>query len=227
MPSLDCPISPEIDELHFVGRRNAENSENCVSGSPDGQKTAKTAFPPGRKTRNGDLKEEWCKAVYWNDQTNTYMLDLLFQKIRGIPKSGLDETWDASYSTGTIGVKATNPNFPAFNVAAAYNPGTYTGSPALKWFLPSYTDWLYTFAVLGFGDQEAAINRQRNYNWYGHLADLAFTQAGGTGISDKSYWVSSEITPYEGGLIFVNPTDLFWHSAKKNGNVFVHPFVKY
>lgn len=102
-----------------------------------------------------------------------------------------------------------------------------TGSPALKWFLPSYTDWLYTFTVLGFGDQEAAINRQRNYNWYGHLADLAFTQAGGTGISDKWYWVSSEITQYEGGLIFVNPTDLFWHSAEKNGNAFVHPFVKY
>ena len=201
--------------------------KNCPSLASETQNHPISAFPPGRKTRNGDLKEEWCKAVYWNDQTNTYMLDLLFQKIRGIPKSGLDETWDASYSTGTIGVKATNPNFPAFNVAAAYNPGTYTGSPALKWFLPSYTDWLYTFAVLGFGDQEAAIYRQRNYNWYGHLADLVFTQAGGTGISDKWYWVSSEITQYEGGLIFVNPTDLFWHSAEKNGNAFVHPFVKY
>ena len=177
------------------------------------------------KEADNGARPEWCKEPYWIIKTNTNMI--WGQDIRERAQSGLDETWDASYSTGTIGVKATNPNFPAFNVAAAYNPGTYTGSPALKWFLPSYTDWLYTFAVLGFGDQEAAINRQRNYNWYGHLADLAFTQAGGTGISNKWYWVSSEITQYEGGLIFVNPTDLFWHSAEKNGNAFVHPFVKY
>ena len=63
----------------------------------------------------------------------------------------------------------------AFNAAVAYNPGSYTGSPALN----------------------------------------------------KWYWVSSEITQYEGGLIFVNPTDMFWHTAYKNGRGYIRSFVKY
>ena len=119
------PTSRKCRRQHFSLERKPELMKNCPSLASETQNHPISALPPGRKTRNGDLKEEWCKAVYWNDQTNTYMLDLLFQKIRGIPKSGLDETWEASYNTGTIGVKTTNLDFMAFNAAVAYNPGSY------------------------------------------------------------------------------------------------------
>ena len=75
------------------------------------------------KEADNGAKPEWCKGPYWNIKTNTNMI--WGQDIRERAQSGLDETWDASYSTGTIGVKATNPNFPAFNAAVAYNHGSY------------------------------------------------------------------------------------------------------
>jgi hypothetical protein len=138
----------------------------------------------------------WASGSFGNFNTHQTTTD---DALNAGATSGRDETWDASYSTGTIGVKATNSSFPAFKSAAEYDPGvTYTGTPALQWYLPSFSDfkWLLT---LGFGDKTAVTQAHRPYSWYGNLANVAFTQVGGTGLIFVTgaytgvYWSSTEI----------------------------------
>lgn len=118
--------------------------------------------------------------------------------------SGKDETWNASYSTNNFTgskVKAENPLFPAFNVAAAYNPGVpLTGANLSKWFLPSAMDWWYAFRGLGFCSNTKPTQHGGGDKWFGTLASIAFTQVGGTTINgadftaggNRFYWTSSE-----------------------------------
>lgn len=152
----------------------------------------------------------------WNDAFNSQAT------------SGLDETWDASYSTGSFGVKATNPKFPPFNVAANYNPGVaYTGSPALQWYLPSYNDFRYLYP-LGCGD-ETTIHSANN-EWYGNLASSAFTQVGGTEVTNNYFWTSSEFkfsSEYLAGDVHPGPSDLNFTHGGSTAAGGVRPFVKY
>ena len=46
------PKDRKRQKLHFGHGRKIENSKNCVSGHPDGLKTAKTAFPNFGKVKN-------------------------------------------------------------------------------------------------------------------------------------------------------------------------------
>ena len=157
-------------------------------------------------------------------------------------KSGLDETWNASYSVGSYGVKATNPAFPASQAAANYNPGVaYTGSPALQWYLPSYTDFV-PLATLGFGNIYY-LTIGAAANWYGNLANVAFTQVNGTALSatsgDKYYWTSSGNWAWfvGGGSSFpiygtismrINKGGMEWSgSNNRNFYLYVRSFVKY
>ena len=145
--------------------------------------------------------------------------------------SGRDETWDASYSTGTIGVKATNPSFQAFKSAAEYDPGvTYTGTPALQWYLPSFSDfkWLLT---LGFGDKTAVTQAYRGYPWYGYLANVAFTQVGGTGLIFVTgaytgvYWSSTEIDAFYAAPMKIWPNNMgFYVGYMGDGNKRSHRY---
>ncbi|WP_311442022.1 fimbrillin family protein [Hoylesella enoeca] len=157
-------------------------------------------------------------------------------------KSGLDETWNASYSVGSYGVKATNPAFPASQAAANYNPGVaYTGSPALQWYLPSYTDFV-PLATLGFGNIYY-LTIGAAANWYGNLANVAFTQVNGTALSatsgDKYYWTSSGNWGWfvGGGSSFpiygtismrINKGGMEWSGSNtRNFYLYVRSFVKY
>ena len=113
--------------------------------------------------------------------------------------SGIDETWDASYSNSNVTgekVKGKSPLFYTFYAAATYNPGvTYTGSPALKWYLPSRGDFKWLFSGLGFGNSTEVANISTYYGWYGGLANLAFTQVGGSVVSGGVwFWSSTEHT---------------------------------
>lgn len=152
---------------------------------------------------------------------------------------GLDETWNASCSTGSYGVKATNPAFPAFQAAANYNPGVpYTGSPALQWYLPSYTDFV-PLATLGFGNIRYLTNGAAA-TWYGNLANVAFTQVNGTALAnnpEKQYWTSTEYwwpvgsqyTPAFGAMYMrISKSGIdFSQGHGKNNTHPVRPFVKY
>lgn len=116
--------------------------------------------------------------------------------------SGKDETWDASYSTSLVNgdkVKGRNPDFPPFKASADYgNSITYTGSPALTWYLPSNSDFRILYNNLGFGDRSAVITDIKphyqtatTYGWYGELMNDAFTSVGGNTMSGGRYWSST------------------------------------
>lgn len=116
--------------------------------------------------------------------------------------SGKDETWDASYSTSLVTgdkVKGKNPDFPPFKASADYgNSITYTGSPALTWYLPSNSDFRVLYNNLGFGDRSTVITdiqphfqTATTYGWYGELMNDAFTSIGGISITGGRYWSST------------------------------------
>ena len=154
----------------------------------------------------------------WNDAFNSQAT------------SGLDETWDASYSTGSFGVKATNPKFPPFNVAANYDPGVaYTGSPALQWYLPSYNDFRYLYP-LGCGDETTIHSPNVSYKWYGNLANSAFTQVGGTTVLYNYFHTSTEYkysNEYLNGILHPSSSDLIFSHGGSTTAGGVRPFVKY
>ncbi|EFB30875.1 hypothetical protein HMPREF0971_02762 [Segatella oris F0302] len=179
---------------------------------------------------NGGAKMFWCINTHWFKQNNTHNVTNIRNALNIEATSGYDETWDASYTTSAVTgekVKGKNPDFLTFKAAADYNPGvSYTGSPALKWYLPSFSDFKWMFSTLGFGDKTAVI-KNRDYKWYGNLAAVAFTQVGGTAMVTPTYYWSS--TEYTSIACCVAPTlwTMNWSSASRNYDFPVLPFVKY
>lgn len=185
---------------------------------------------------NGGATISWCTNKYDREQTNTHMVTNMSDALNSQATNGLDETWDPSYTTSVVTdnkVKAQNPDFLAFKAAAEYNPGTvYTGSPALKWYLPSHNDfkWFYS---LGFGDKTAVTEADQYYYWYSNLATVAFTQVGGTtDILEKWYWSSSERPQYYAGdyagIFYASMVAVRWVANSKNSTIYyVRPFVAY
>lgn len=173
---------------------------------------------------------DWCDNASHYVGANTHATTSNNDALNSQATSGKDETWDASYSTGTIGVKATNSVFTAFYAAANYNPGvSYTGSPALKWYLPSYSDFKWMFSALSFGDK-ANITHDGAFGWYGRLADIAFTQVGGTVITGKYLWSSTQLTnvSYVCTVCPASSGTIYWtYNQKGTANLWVRPFVEY
>lgn len=183
----------------------------------------------------------WCNngyGNYWSVQTNTHMATSSDDALTSSATSGLDETWDPSYTTSAVtvsfatGVKAYNSDFPAFNAAASYNTW-YTGSQPLKWYLPSYSDFKWVFSSLAFGDQ-STITTANLYPSYMRQANEAFTQVGGTPIcsfSDSngtSYMTSTEIYNYSYGYVSCSWWGhMFWGNNAKSTACRVRPFVAY
>ena len=174
----------------------------------------------------------WRKGVSYQTQANTHaiMTGDWSDAFNSQATSGLDETWDASYSTGSFGVKATNPKFPPFNFAANYDPGVaYTGSPALQWYLPSYNDFRYLYP-LGCGDETTIHSPFVSYKWYGNLANSAFTQVGGTTVLYTYFHTSTEYKysyEYLYGCLDPRPSGLiFNHGGSTTGSI-VRSFVAY
>ena len=72
------------------------------------------------------------------------------------------------------------------------------------------TDWVHT------------------YNWYGYLANVAFTQVGSAltygGTAD--YWSATEINM---GACFFGPSDnsIMWYGVGKSNTSYVRPFIRY
>ncbi|WP_311442506.1 hypothetical protein [Hoylesella enoeca] len=178
-------------------------------------------------------KMNWCIWTYNTTQTNTHYVIDPKDALNVSATSGKDETWDASYSTAAVTgnkVKGKNADFTAFKTAADYDPGVaYTGSPALKWYLPSYSDFKWVFP-LGFGDKTAVTQTLHDYDWYGHLAEEAFTQVGGMQISGKVFWSSSECWEYRWttGVVAIGTWNMMWtYVYMRNNPNNVRPFVVY
>ena len=171
----------------------------------------------------------WCSYAYWHNETNTHIATSKMGAIGSQATSGFDETWDPTYTHSSVTgnkVKATNSDFSACKAAADYDPGVpYTGSPSLKWYLPSANDCKYILSTLGFGDI-TAIRETWASPYYGYLADEAFTQVGGERLSSMN-WTSSA---YSLNTILVMEQlgqDFSWRSYNKNIHAVVRAFVKY
>lgn len=187
------------------------------------------------KDADGGARFSWCTDTYKNKQTNTHFVNGLDDALTTNITSGYDETWNLSYTHSNVTgnkVKAQNPDFPAFKAAAEYNPGEiYTGSPALKWYLPSYSDWAQMYSALSLGDR-SILGQAVSSPWHGYLANLAFTQVGSNKIYTMGYgyWSSSEYSA-GAGTVSMSWTYFFMDSGNKGNttsvNYHVRPFVKY
>ena len=143
--------------------------------------------------------------------------------------SGLDETWNASYTTAAVTgdkVKGNNPDFPAFYHAAHYNPGVaYTGTPALRWYLPTVGDYRKCLSSLCFTEGSVI---------YLVSLDRGITQVGGVEQTGQYYHTSSEVmgfTTYSAdGRYYkgyeLDPTNMFNYYNKTDDSP-VRPFVAY
>ena len=184
----------------------------------------------------------WCNngyGNYWSVQANTHMAASVDDALTSSATSGLDETWDPSYTTnaftmsGFSGVKAYNSTFPAFNAAASYNTW-YTGSQPLKWYLPSISDLKWVFSSLSFLNQSTISTSHPNY-YYARQVNEAFTQVGGTPLwsetesNGTSYITSTEINQYYYGYVKFLDRNTFWGNSLKSsfGDLRVRPFVAY
>lgn len=159
--------------------------------------------------------------------------------------SGKDETWDASYSTSLVTgdkVKGKNPDSPPFKASADYgNSITYTGSPALTWYLPSNSDFRVLYNNLGFGDRSTVITdiqphyqTATTYGWYGELMNDAFTSVGGISITGGRYWsstlfyLSGGSNQAWGGWMIPTVSSLRWtYFPYQNAVGHTRPFVEY
>ena len=250
LPQLNATLSMEANKSYVVKIKLKPNYTYLMSDGTTGS-FRETTFGGGTKIpialvldkdnhmaialkeASGGAEMKWCTNTngYHSKQTNTHMAADLADALNSQATSGYDETWDGSYSTSVVTgekVKGKNADFTAFKAAADYNPGvSYTGSPTLQWYLPSYSDFKWLFSVLGFGDKTTVTQAGNFYAWYGNLGTAAFTQVGGTTIDNKWYWSSSEYGGYFVGLVWLQASSVIWGSLNKYPEYRVRPFVKY
>ena len=182
------------------------------------------------KTANNGALMGWCDNDYYSTRANTYSYPTKAAAAAG--PSGFEETWNAAYSK--VGVKANNGYYYAFYAAAHYDPGiTYTGTPALQWYLPSMSDWAVAYEVLGFGDKSAFATTGP---WYTGLFSSAFIQVGANitpGLADMYYgfWTSTEATSINNIFgVYIAGNHFSSRTFSKSATVDkkrVLPFVKY
>lgn len=181
----------------------------------------------------------WCDygwPHYYYNQTNTHMATL-DDALGSQATSGLEETWNPAYSTNLVGiagdkVKGNNPRFRAIYAAAHYDPGvTYTGTPALVWYLPSLSDFRKC-NTLGFEETISYTGPmgQTFYSTYcyGYLLAKAFQKVGGDNPL-KEFWTSTETDPSYAGTYYFSNSQMNPGSADKGSNVkrYMLSFVKY
>lgn len=185
----------------------------------------------------------WCEYVFWpkyysDNQTNTHMATV-DDALGSQATSGLEETWNPAYSTNLVGsyggdtkVKGNNPYFRAIYAAAHYDPGvTYTGTPALVWYLPSLSDF-QKCNILGFQETVSYTGPmgQTFYSthWYGNLLAKAFQKVGGDNPLQQ-FWTSTETYHSYAGTYYFSGNQMNPGSADKRSNVKrdILSFVKY
>ena len=148
----------------------------------------------------------------FNKQHYSYGLSGMFQD-----PLGYENSWNPAYSYDGVTVKATSDDFPAFRIAAQYNPGVVVTAAWLqkpsteaseregKWYLPSYGEIRTAYRSVCHGtfarksnngkptqQQEFSING--NFFYMETLLGIGLRQAGGKELNG-TYWGSTEC-PY-------------------------------
>ena len=197
----------------------------------------------------GGARLRFCDLKYRYNVTNTYFVNRYEGRNRALSDkatSGKSETWDPGYTTAVVTgdkVKGRNPDFPAFKAAAEYNPGvTYTGHPALIWYLPSASDWKWF--LTGLSGRDPSFHSSISYfggsfNMSGYLARAVFTQVNGDITIDNEpkhtkylqYISSTEVGNDQGyidlGYVHPNINDMGFYTALKVNPYLVRAFVEF
>ena len=95
-----------------------------------------------------------------------------------------------------------------------------------RWYLPSIGEWKYAY-LLGCGDPSGLAQIHDSWQkYYGYLADIAFTQVGGTGIAKKTFWASAEY--FTKATVFaMRENAAILSYGFKDADQFARAFIKY
>lgn len=183
----------------------------------------------------GEIMYHWAESpadqhVQQNQNMKNSFMDLLALE------NGEEETWSQFASMDYTTIKALSTRYPACKAAGDYSPtlpagvhitGTMVGK---RWYLPALGEWKYVFSALGFGNT-STLTSWGTYEWYGDLADAAFTQVGGTtihrGTIGQMFWSSSECYNDHAGVVTFWPQNIRWMSDFKATTCFVRPFIHF
>ena len=121
----------------------------------------------------------WVRIVYTNKRVFSTLTDAFTDM------DGYAYTWDANTSSNNE-VKANSDKYPAFKLAANYNPGVSTSGIG-KWFLPSLGQIKLMMATIGFSRK--SMNGQAMQAWASAALAYGFSKAGASNspiTADKS-----------------------------------------
>ena len=139
---------------------------------------------------------------------------------------GYAYTWDANTSSNNE-VKANSDKYPAFKLAANYNPGVSTSGIG-KWFLPSLGQIKLMMATIGFSRK--SMNGQAMQAWASPALAYGFSKAAASNPpvrADKSFVNTCSSTLYNGTYFWrywANFSNGFYDTSSQG---YVLPFVEF
>lgn len=122
----------------------------------------------------------WVRIVYTNKRVFSTLTDAFTDM------DGYAYTWDANTSSNNE-VKAGSDKYPAFKLAANYNPGVPTSGIG-KWFLPSLGQIKLMMATIGFSRKSMSNGTMQA--WASAALAYGFSKAGASNspiTADKSF----------------------------------------
>lgn len=123
---------------------------------------------PVRPFTDGYDHISWVRIVYTNKRVFSTLTDAFTDM------DGYAYTWDANTSSNNE-VKAGSDKYPAFKLAANYNPGVPTSGIG-KWFLPSLGQIKLMMATIGFSRK--SMSNETMQAWASAALDYGFSKAG-------------------------------------------------
>ena len=120
-------------------------------------------------------------SIYYTNKRTVYNLTDAFTDM-----DGYAYTWDANTSSNNE-VKASSDKYPAFKLAANYNPGVSTSGIG-KWFLPSLGQIKLMMATIGFSRK--SMSNENMQSWASAALAYGFSKAAASNppvTADKSF----------------------------------------
>lgn len=138
---------------------------------------------------------------------------------------GYAYTWDANTSSNNE-VKAGSDKYPAFKLAANYNPGVSTSGIG-KWFLPSLGQIKLMMSTIGFSRK--SMSNQDMQGWAYEALNYGFSKAGASNPPVKDGWMQSVCSSTRRGnysfwYYWANSSNGFYDSSV---SAYVLPFVEF
>ena len=138
---------------------------------------------------------------------------------------GYAYTWDANTSSNNE-VKAGSDKYPAFKLAANYNPGVPTSGIG-QWFLPSLGQIKLMMTTIGFSRK--LMSNQDMQGWAYEALNYGFSKAGASNPPVKDGWMQSVCSSTRRGnysfwYYWANSSNGFYDSSV---SAYVLPFVEF